>query len=790
MAEVNNSISYKITDITNSISNIFNSLGNAKELIRENMKPLESINEVDEYRNEVNEESSELKGLCFKDIVTEHFLPKNQTKKVDDIKKEAAAIAAMAERQELEKIKKKKVDDYFVEMDSDIQQIKFLLTSKSKAKSKKKVKTRQLSCNKEEINRDQIFKKARLTLCNSVVSLSVIKGAVVDSAQEALNNQRNDDDDEEIICTSAVPVKLQAAQKVSYKADNKSQAPVIKKISLNQNINIQEVKETKQEPVNEFEEKRKKGKFLLDLKEINKNYINTAPIFTDEELDMLQNFNRLSDENKKRLKRKLFFYYKKKILQNISKDQNEIGSNIDDPDTFYASVIKQLLYNHTTPHVFFSEPFSKDNKEKKLKEKNERKETKESLERKERRESKEVKEKENFKSSIYSFGFGRSQSNASLLQQNFQSNSYNNKNCSILPANKNPFYLDTPKSFYSQNINSIYDFKNESLNLDKQFDSNQKFEKIDYYNPITEESNPETEEGRTARNKNYSIPSKEEFNVDLFLKKTLDKCNYENKQIAENTFNKYCMKNSSYLYYNNHTVEFTEKELDQISDVKALHNAHISNKSKIEKQYYNYERVNKINPIISSKKNSKSKEKNTDIIDSYNKTNDENTKKAMKNLEAKEIKILSGETIKVRNRVNDESTNYFPLSNSDTLKYILKTKETSNSSNTNIYKVNEFKVLSTKSKDTINKDEFVFKDYKDKTNEIKNKAVQFIMPIQEKLPQKSSNNEKNYSNNKRSEDFYEIQKKDLINPINSLNIDRIALNAKQEHLKLKLRFNL
>lgn len=1027
----------KFNDITYSLTTMFDYLGNTNELMRNNLKPLESINELDENNlsfynglkntfkiNCENQKDPDPEAfltslpeddprfLSLKEIVSIKFLQQNRSSKIDSIRKEAAAIAAMASQEELNKIKKRKVNDYFTDIDNDIQTIKRLMSvsqGKTFKNNRKKTSVNYESNYNSNHNRnfysnnneglsminEMERKNKKMALCKSVVSLSFVEGKFEDTPKNEIEFEEEEFEMFKPIESSNNnnAKELSIKKKVAFNNNKDSNVKVAKLSRISQSLDTKLKKRVvvnnetnckRTETEDSIEDKRKKGKLLLDLKEINRQFSKEESLFTDKELEMLANLESCSDEDKLKLKKKLFLYYKKRLIKGISAD---VVLNKDDPDHVYIDIIKQFLYHNKTENFLSinksisknasnnnstlkngihvnhlnnsnsynnfhrnntfgifntyqnintnclkqkitteNKTYSKDyntnendinttnksklmnyfnsnltpniqtNKCSKQSRKNSRNSyinendnpeisclSKDDINNDFDNENnisklfkyKHIKSsKSNNPSLGYGFGFGKSTNN---ILNNIKSNFNNLSNCNnsfnILPANKNPFYVDTPKSFYLNNqlwdfnmcdnnkdsintntqntlninddevtpikysnndtgiykTNTInnnninYNNQNNSINLSNNANSNyHSYANINptvnlYNNTIEEEPSQQTE---IVNNINYNEEARlikeaeDNFNVDLFLKKSLTNCNYSNKEIAEYTYHKYCNKNSSYLRFNKHKVEFTEKDFSSINDIKSLHKAHINFKNFKMQKYCEFEKINHLAPFLNSndkKENSKDKPKTEDKRkDNENYNNKINESDYHRNRFLKDINNSGS------NEGYNERNDFSQLLNGNTLKYFIKTTKINNNSynnnnssyinnynsynnfnnknkniDTNLSVINNIKSLNSISITNNNGSNNKKVSSKEKLQDLylDNKLKGQIFDNNSNNSYTNINNNINNINDSFDLSFYNLSssKKEIVNPKNLLNMNKIALTAKQEQLKNKLR---
>lgn len=181
----------KLMDITYNITSIFDSLGFTKKLARENLIPLENVNDNIVYTGikQVNKGSDDENILSFKDIVTSRFLDSNHLSRVENIKKEAAAITAMTKREEMDQIRKKKTEDYFHDMDYNIQLIRGMIALTNNVKEEEE---EEKTPRKDHEKLKEEYKKSKYEgiVCQSIVSLSVKENIL---KEEDLNHNSSDD---------------------------------------------------------------------------------------------------------------------------------------------------------------------------------------------------------------------------------------------------------------------------------------------------------------------------------------------------------------------------------------------------------------------------------------------------------------------------------------------------------------------------------------------------------------------------------------------------------------------
>jgi len=336
----------KINDITKSISNIFTTVGQTKELISENMKPLDSVNETVFKNSIINNQENispntprvhrqitfELEDLeknesllNFKEIVSQFFMNNQGESKIEAIKKEAAAISAMSLAEEKERERKKKVEEYFTEMDFDIQQI-LRLMSLNAQKEKNKEKEIKLQKELEEKEKQDLKRKPKqIALSWSVASVSVIDNIVIDKTG------KEEEEIEEEVVVEIAPVKLECKE-LEVKEEVESAPEIPEEI-----IPIV--------PEEDLKEKRRRLK--LNLKEINKQY--EEPVFTEEELIMLSNLESCNEEDRIRLKKKMLLFYKKRLLKKLSYEIEDVSFDesikSEDPDLECAGIVKDYLFH-------------------------------------------------------------------------------------------------------------------------------------------------------------------------------------------------------------------------------------------------------------------------------------------------------------------------------------------------------------------------------------------------------------------------------------------------------------
>eukprot|EP00340_Litonotus_pictus_P001365 CAMPEP_0170524620 /NCGR_PEP_ID=MMETSP0209-20121228/10104_1 /TAXON_ID=665100 ORGANISM="Litonotus pictus, Strain P1" /NCGR_SAMPLE_ID=MMETSP0209 /ASSEMBLY_ACC=CAM_ASM_000301 /LENGTH=217 /DNA_ID=CAMNT_0010813435 /DNA_START=170 /DNA_END=819 /DNA_ORIENTATION=- len=94
---------------------------------------------------------------------------------------------------------------------------------------------------------------------------------------------------------------------------------------------------------------------------------------------------------------------------------------------------------------------------------------------------------------------------------------------------------------------------------------------------------------------NFTQPSNE-FNIDIYLSKSIKDSKERNKGVAEEALTNYIYDNSSLLHFTNHKVEFNEYDLQRIDNINKLHNAHLMVKEEKVKVLKKMEK--EVSPLI------------------------------------------------------------------------------------------------------------------------------------------------------------------------------------------------
>lgn len=313
----------------------------------------------------------------------------------------------------------------------------------------------------------------------------------------------------------------------------------------------------------------------------------------------------------------------------------------------------------------------------------------------------------------------------------------------------------------------------------------------------------------------------------MFVKKSLDDCNYEKKYLAESTFYKHQYRNKTYL---SKKIEFSERDFE-IDSIKTLHNYHVYNKNLVLKKAEQLEKCDNINLLTFNDREKTVEKERVSIGGDIDKLNEENikiTNRAMSKLYQKEKELneqlskdkkLKEEKEKENifeslglfksvvvseekgNKKNSEINNkYSQLSN---MKHLSELKQSLRETNypdeyglssikgfRDFKEIKDIKNFNKKGVDSynFNSSEIKEKENKDNSNSFSGIYGTNYTPLPRHYKSKSKEKPIIDQQKKISENIFTTFEREMVQSKNQINIEKIAMNAKQEFLISRLKF--